>query len=108
MLNVKPKYLLITAYLLNIFDAIISVFLFKTIGVEIELNPWGIYLYNNGILCLYKMSVTAIAMLIINKLVKKYPKLIWACWVVFVVYAVLTVWHVWGVTALWSAGAFRN
>ena len=107
LMKLKPKTILITTYLLNIFDALVSVFLFKTIGIEIELNPFGVLLYNEKMLCFYKFGIIGAALILINQLVKKYPRLIWACWIVFSVYFVLAIWHVFGMTSLYTAGAFN-
>ena len=99
------KNVLFATYLMNVYDVIISVKLFKDFGKEIELNPLGILLYEKGMLYPAKLIGVGIASIVLYEMLLKRPNLEWVKWIVFGVYFALTIYHIFGSTLLYSVAS---
>ena len=85
--------LYLIAYLLNVFDAIATWVWFTRYGIEIELNPVGRWLLENGFMWGFKLGVVGLLLLFLYANRNTTASVIGA-WVVLIVYACICVQHV--------------
>lgn len=85
--------LYLIAYLLNVFDAFATWVWFTRYGIEIELNPVGRWLLENGLMCVFKLGVVGLLLLFLYANRDRTASVVGA-WVVLIVYACICVHHV--------------
>lgn len=85
--------LYLIAYLLNVFDAVATWVWFKRYGIEIELNPVGRWLLENGLMRVFKLGVVGWLLLFLYANRDTTASVVGA-WVVLIVYACICVQHV--------------
>ena len=84
---------LIVAYILNLFDFAATSFWVQRFGIDIEMNPFGRWLYSNGYACGFKVVGVGVLCLFLGVALKHYPKWSWTAWVILCAYSVLAVYH---------------
>ena len=89
----KMKLRLITAYLLNIFDLIATMYLVHAYGVAIEGNVWGSWLIQTNLVYVAKIAVVGLVLLLLWKF-KNNKVAIVGSWVIFITFSLLAVYHV--------------
>ena len=88
------KIRLIIAYLLNLFDLAMTSHWVNKLGVEIEGNPIGRWLFQNHLAVPIKVFGVGVALIALYWGIKKYPKWNWTSWVVLAVYGILAIYHI--------------
>nr|DAI55028.1 MAG TPA: hypothetical protein [Caudoviricetes sp.] len=83
---------IIILYLLNLFDLIATQRLINKYGLTAEANPFGQWLFNSGMVYVFKIVIVGLALLLIWKL-KTHKLAVIMSWVLLVIFAVLTVYH---------------
>lgn len=87
------KITLIITYLLNLFDLFCTMLWVNRFGIEVEANPIGRYLIQNGGVYFVKIVVVAVALYVLYRCTRYAPKLKWICWILLAVYSILAVYH---------------
>lgn len=85
--------LYLIAYLLNVFDAVATWVWVTRYGIEIELNPVGRWLLENGLLWIFKLGVVGWLLLFLHDNRDK-PTSVVGAWVIIIVYAYICIKHV--------------
>jgi TRAP-type uncharacterized transport system fused permease subunit len=88
------KTRLIITYLLNLFDLICTMHLVKRFGIEIEANPIGRWMIQNGSIYAVKIGVIGVALFVLYRCLMKWQKWKWTSWLVLAVYAILAIYHI--------------
>lgn len=87
------KFRLITAYMLNIFDLIATMYLVHAYGVAIEGNVLGRWLIQTNLVYVVKIAVVGLALLLLWKF-KNNKLAIVGSWVILITFSLLAVYHV--------------
>lgn len=93
---------LIIAYLLNLFDLVMTTYWVNKFGIDIEGNPIGRWMYQTGAVYFVKVVLMAILFWLLDKAVNfkdigHSDTVEWwdiVSWVILAVYAVLGVYHI--------------
>lgn len=88
------KARLIIAYLLNIFDLVMTNALVARFGLDIEVNPIMRWARGNDLATFIKTVIVGLALAALHWAIKKKPKYNWTSWLVLGIYVVLAVYHI--------------
>ena len=88
------KIRLIIAYLLNLFDLVMTSHWVNKFGIEIEANPIGRWLYQNHLAVPFKAFGFGALLIALYFGIKSNPKWGWTSWVVLAVYSILAIYHI--------------
>ena len=84
---------LIIAYVLNIVDYVFTSYWVKHYGIGVETNPFGRWLFENGVAGLFKIGVVGVLFLLLWALVKSAPRTGFVPYIILAVYGAITVYH---------------
>ncbi len=82
------------AYLLNVADYFFTEYWVRQFGMEAEANPLGRWMFANGLAGFSKIIVVGGLFLLLDYLVKRQPKAVFANYLVFGVYGAVVAGHI--------------
>lgn len=85
---------LIITYLLNLFDLAMTTYWVNKFGIEVEMNPFGRWLFSTNLVIPYKVFVIGAALFALYACIKAKPQYAWISWVVLAIYSILAIYHV--------------
>lgn len=84
---------LILIYLLNLFDLFATQRLVNKYGLAVEANPVGQWLFNSGMVYIFKIVIVGLALAVLWKFGKNKLAIVLS-WVVLGIFAMLTAYHI--------------
>ena len=86
--------ILLTTYLLNLFDLFMTTLWVRLYGIEAEANPVGRWMFNHNIAWAVKVFAVGGLLAVMAVCIRKKPSLRPLAYIPFSVYAVLAVYHI--------------
>lgn len=78
-------------YILNLIDYAQTIYAVNHIGIEVELNPIGVFLLENNIAWIMKIIITPIILTLMILIIKKDKAQIWVFYVLLIFYALVVI-----------------
>lgn len=85
--------ILLTTYLLNLFDLFMTTLWVRIYGISAEANPIGRWMFNHNIAWAVKVFAVGGLLAVMGVCIHKRPKTAWVAYIPLGVYAVLAGYH---------------
>lgn len=84
----------IIAYALNIIDYIFTAIWVAKFGIDIEVNPFGRWMFENNVAWVFKIVIVGILFAVLAYVTRKCPDMVFVSYILLTIFAAVVIYHI--------------